>query len=111
MRKEMIQMSLTDSSDRKLFKEKVSEVKTILDGKLKDIEDYDLPLFEKLSEDFQERLDAWKIALVSFRNASSTDAGKKIAKLTSEFFHNELGLVIIRGKPDGGTPKPNLISV
>ena len=70
-------MSLTDSSDRKLFKEKVSEVKTILDGKLKDMEDYDLPLFEKLSEDFQERLDAWKIALVSFRNASSTDAERK----------------------------------
>ena len=102
LRKEMIQMSLTDSSDRKLFKEKVSEVKTILDGKLKDIEDYDLPLFEKLSEDFQERLDAWKIALVSFRNASSTNAGKKIAKLTSEFFHNDLGLVIIMRKAGWG---------
>ena len=102
LREEMSQMSSTASSDRELFKQKISDLEKILDGRVKDIEEYDLPLFEKLSEDFQERLNAWKIALVSFRNASSENAGKKMAKLTSEYFHNELGWVIIMRKANWG---------
>jgi len=99
---DMGQMSSTNLSDRKLFKQKIFDVEEIIDGRLKDIEEYDLPFFIKLSEEFQDRLNSWKIALVSFRNASSENAGKKMAKLTSEYFHNELGLVITMRKAAWG---------
>ena len=94
---------LSSSSERKPLQQKIAEVEVIIDGRLKDMETFDFPFIEKLDADFHERVQTWRSAVLTFQETSFENAGKKTAKLLTEYLHEKrLGFVIIQRKAAWG---------